>query len=142
MKEKNENNSLNEHIKRIKYRVNYVINESPKYRSLVNDNEEFDSVPDSIYATEDGQPVPNQGLTMREAGDQQPPEKPGGGEAPVEPHIDDPVGGDDAPVPAFDKTGGDEQIKNLEQEQERLQNVVMEEKQNKGLIGTIISWFK
>ncbi len=36
----------------------------------------------------------------------------------------------------------DEQIKNIEQEQERLQNVVMEEKQNKGLIGTIISWFK
>jgi len=36
----------------------------------------------------------------------------------------------------------DEQVKNLETEQERLQKVVMEEKENKGLIGAIISWFK
>lgn len=35
-----------------------------------------------------------------------------------------------------------EQIQNIESEQERLQNLVVKEKNNKGLIGTILSWFK
>ena len=42
--EKNDNN-LNEHLRRIKYFTDYKINESPKYRPLVGNNETFDQVP-------------------------------------------------------------------------------------------------
>jgi hypothetical protein len=42
--EKNDNN-LNEHLRRIKYFTDYKISESPKYRPLVGNNENFDQVP-------------------------------------------------------------------------------------------------
>jgi len=112
MKNEKNDNLLAEHLRKIKFRVGYKINESPKYRPLVGDNEEFDSVPDSNYMTRDGQSVPtSQGLTM-EAGDQEDVPKPEGQEPPApsndEPqNINAPI---DAPVPAFDKTGGDSQI--------------------------------
>ena len=122
MKNEKKDNLLAEHIRKIKYRVDYKINESPKYRPLVNDNEEFDAVPDSIYATKDGQPMPTgQGLSMREAGGQQDAPKPEGQEPPA-PSNDQPQNADvpqagapagapvDAPVPEFDKTGGNSQL--------------------------------
>ena len=117
MKNEKKDNLLAEHLRKIKYRVDYKINETPKYRPLVNDNEDFDAVPDSIYATKDGQPVPtSQGLT-NEAGDQEDAPKPEG-EQPPAPSNDQPQNTDapqagapiDAPVPAFDKTGGDSQL--------------------------------
>ena len=126
MKNEKSDNLLAEHLRKIKYRVAYKINESPKYHPLVGDNEEFDSVPDSNYMTRDGQPVPSsQGLTM-EAGEQQDAPKPEG-QMPPAPSNDQPQNADipqagvppeagaptppvDAPVPAFDKTGGDEQL--------------------------------
>jgi hypothetical protein len=118
MKNEKKDNLLAEHLRKIKYRVDYKINESPKYRPLVNDNEEFDAVPDSIYATKDGQPMPTgQGLSMREAGDQEDAPKPEGQEPPA-PSNDQPQNADapqagapvDAPVPPFDKTGGNDQL--------------------------------
>ena len=89
-----EEKNLSEEIRKIKYRVDYKINESPKYRPLVSSNEEFDKVPSLIN-----------GVT-NEAGDEEDAEKPGGGEQPPAPSNDKPIG-IDAPVPAFDKTGGD-----------------------------------
>lgn len=81
--EKKKNILLEEQLRKIKYRVDYKINESPKYRPLVNSNEEFDAVP----------------LT-NEAGDQE--DAPLAQEKePVEPTTDVPAGVDDAPVPAF-----------------------------------------
>ena len=121
MKNEKKDNLLAEHLRKIMYRVDYKINESPKYRPLVNDNEEFDAVPDSIYATKDGQPVPtSQGLT-NEAGDQEGMPKPEGQEPPAPsndqpqntnaPQAGAPAGAPvDAPVPEFDKTGGDSQL--------------------------------
>jgi hypothetical protein len=89
MKNEKKGNLLDEHLRKIKYRVGYKINESPKYRPLVNDGEEFDKIP----------------LT-NEAGEQEDAEKAGGGEQPPVPSNDQPQN-TDAPVPAFDKTGGD-----------------------------------
>jgi len=107
-------NLSEEHLRKIKHRVGYEINESPRYRPLVTDGEEFDEVPNTNpNATIEGQPVPTgQNLTMMEAGDQEPPEMEG--EAPPAPSNDQPVGMDDAPAPAFDQTGGTEQIDNPE----------------------------
>jgi len=87
---KNENlGNLSEEIRKIKYRVGYKINESPKYRPLVGNNEEFDAVP----------------VLTNEAGEQEDAEKVGGGEQPPAPSNDQPVDAT-APVPAFDKEAG------------------------------------
>ena len=115
-------NLSEEHLRKIKYRFGYKINESPKYRPLVGDNEEFDSVPDSNYMTRDGQPVPPTEPMTNEAGDQEDVPKPEG-QVPPAPSNDQPQNTDapqagapaggapvDAPVPAFDKTGGNEQL--------------------------------
>jgi hypothetical protein len=121
MKNDKKDSLLEEHLRKIKYRVGYKINESPKYRPLVGDNEEFDSVPDSNYMTRDGQPVPPTEPMTNEAGDQEDVPKPEGQEPPapsndVPQNTDAPQGGApvDAPVPAFDKTGGNDQLENPE----------------------------
>lgn len=92
MKKENINN-LSEEIRKIKYRVGYKINETPKYRPLVGTNEEFDEIPQ---------------LTS-EAGEQEDAPKPAGGETPPAPtNADAPAGAPaETPVPAFDKTGGE-----------------------------------
>ena len=92
MENKKNNNLSEEHLRKIKHRVGYIINESPKYRPLVTDGEEFDEVPNiNPNATLGGQPVPTgQNLSMQEAGDQEPPIKPEG-EQPPEPDIDNTV---------------------------------------------------
>lgn len=79
-----------EYLRKFKHRVEYKVNESPKYRPLVGIDEEFDEVPE---------------LT-NEAGEQEDAQKPEGAVPPA-PSNDQPLGGMDAPVPAFDKTGGD-----------------------------------
>jgi hypothetical protein len=86
--EDKKDNLLTEHLRKIKYRVGYKINESPKYRPLVGSNEQFDAIP----------------AVTNEAGEQEDAEKPGGGEVPPAPSNDQPVGMD-APVPAFAETG-------------------------------------
>lgn len=80
--------SLNEQLRKIQHHTYYKINESPRYRPLINNGEEFDDVP----------------VLTNEAGEQEDAEKPGGGEVPPEPSNDQPMTGD-APVPAFDDTG-------------------------------------
>jgi hypothetical protein len=90
MKNEKSDNLLAEHLRKIKYRVGYKLNESPKYRPLVNNGDEFDAVP----------------KLTNEAGDQEDAPKAGGGEQPPAPSNDQPQS-TDAPVPAFDKTGGD-----------------------------------
>jgi len=95
MEDKKKDNLFEEHLRKIKYRVDYKINESPKYRYRPM-GEEFDQVP----------------LT-NEAGDQEDAMKPEG-DVPPAPSNDQPLAGGapapDAPVPAFDKTGGEEQL--------------------------------
>jgi len=92
MKKEKKDILLEEHLRKIKYRVDYIINESPKYRPLVSNGEEFDEVPN---------------LT-NEAGEQEDAEKPGGGQTPPAPSNDLPVdtgmppaemGGQDAGMP-------------------------------------------
>jgi hypothetical protein len=91
---KSENKSIlsEEHLRKIKYRTGYRISESPKYRPLVNDGEEFDEMP----------------VITNEAGDQEDAEKPGGGQVPPAPSNDEPLETGMPPEPAFDK-GGEEQ---------------------------------
>ena len=43
---KDKNLLSEEHLRKIMHRSGYKINESPRYRSLVNDGEEFDTIPD------------------------------------------------------------------------------------------------
>jgi len=89
--DKKKNILLEEHLRKIKHRTEYKINESPRYRPLVSNGEEFDEVP----------------VLTNEAGDQEDAEKPGGGEVPPAPSNDQPMTGD-APVPAFDQEGGED----------------------------------
>lgn len=76
-----------EHLRKIKHRVDYKINESPKYRPLVGMHEEFDEIPE---------------LT-NEAGEQEDAKKPEGNILPA-PSNDEPIGEpSNTPVPEFDK---------------------------------------
>ena len=43
MKNTKKTNLSDEHIRKIKHRFDYIINESPKYQRLVGDDEEFKS---------------------------------------------------------------------------------------------------
>ena len=90
---KNENLlNLSEEIRKIKYRVDYKINETPKYRPLVGSNEEFDEVP----------------VITNEAGEQEEAPKPEGNVPPA-PSNDQPVGiPAPTPEPAFDQGGAPE----------------------------------
>jgi hypothetical protein len=80
-----------EYLRKFKHRSGYVISESPKYRPLVTDNEEFDEIP----------------MLTNEAGDEE--DAPKQGQIPSEPSNDQPQNADapETPVPAFDaETGG------------------------------------
>ena len=89
MKNDKKTNLSESHLRKILYRNDYIIGESPRYRPLVSDGEEFDNVP----------------ILTNEAGEQEDAEIPGGGSAPAEPSNDQPVGMDDAPVPEYAETG-------------------------------------
>jgi hypothetical protein len=79
-----------EYLRKFRHRAGYVINESPKYRPLVSDGEEFDEVP----------------VLTNEAGEQEDAEKQG--QVPPAPSNDVPQGADtpETPVPAFDAEAG------------------------------------
>lgn len=85
--EKKKDILLEEHLRKIKHRFGYQINESPKYHPLISTNEEFDEVP----------------ALTNEAGEQEDAPKPEGQEPPA-PSNDQPVGAE-TPVPAFDQAG-------------------------------------
>lgn len=72
-KKNKEKQSLKEHIEEIKYRSNYNISETPKYKAIIDDNMEFDEVPSNNYMTQGGFPSPNPGGTdayLEEQGDE------------------------------------------------------------------------
>jgi len=79
-----------EYLRKFKHRTGYVISESPKYRPLVSDSEEFDEIP----------------VLTNEAGEQEDAEKQG--QVPPAPSNDVPQGADapETPVPAFDAEAG------------------------------------
>jgi hypothetical protein len=81
-----------EYLRKFRHRAGYVINESPKYRPLVSDGEEFDEIP----------------VLTNEAGEQEDAEKQG--QVPPAPSNDVPQGADapESPVPAFDAEAGGE----------------------------------
>jgi len=72
MENEKNNKLLDEQLRNFKFRVDYRISESPKYRALVQDGEEFDNVP-----------------MTNEAGEQEDAEIPGGGMTPPEATADD-----------------------------------------------------
>lgn len=75
------NKILSEHLNKIKHRFDYQINESPRYRPVVEKEEfEFDDIPQVNYMTQDGMPVPNVGGSDAYIEEQGPAEK-----KPVEP---------------------------------------------------------
>jgi len=89
MANEKKSNLSEEYLRKFKHRSGYVISESPKYRPLVTDNEEFDEIP------------------MLEVGDEE--DVPKQGQAPPAPSNDQPQNADapETPVPAFDaETGG------------------------------------
>jgi len=95
-----------EHLRKIKFRTDYKVNESARYRRLVSDGEEFDEVPNTNpYATQSGMPVPTSpNFTNEQEGDE--PEEEG--LAPEMPDTED-VGAEDAPdVPDFVEPGDEE----------------------------------
>lgn len=123
MKEKKE--SLNEHIKEIKRRIKYRINETPRYTPLSED--EFDDLPVEIYATQDGHPVPNVGGTdayLEEQGNEdeipapegptEPVAEPSNAPAPVEDDI--PAPEEEMPMPPPE--GGEEMEVGMEATEE------------------------
>ena len=61
MSQEMKKNSLKEHLEQIKYRVNYNISETPRYKPVIEDDMEFDEIPSNTYATQDGFPMPNVG---------------------------------------------------------------------------------
>ena len=90
MKKDKKLNLSEEHLEMIKYRSGYRISESARYRPLVSDADVYDNVP----------------VLAAEATDQEDAPKPEGS-VPPEPSNREPVGIDDAPVPAYDETEGD-----------------------------------
>lgn len=66
MKDSKSSKHFKEGLRKFKHRVGYTINESPRYRSLVGSNEEFDEIP----------------TITNEAGNQENAPKLGGGEVP------------------------------------------------------------
>lgn len=92
MKNEKKDKLFEEGLKKFKYRVGYKINETPRYRPLIGNNEQFDNLPTEIYNTDDGQAVPSSPNFQNEVGDQEDAEKPGGGEKPAEPSNDQPLG--------------------------------------------------
>lgn len=86
MKDENKNILHEEELKKFKYRVEYKVNESPRYRPLVGMDEVFDEVP-----------------KIEEAGDQEEAPKEAGGEVPPAPSNDVPQEAE-PPVPDFDNS--------------------------------------
>lgn len=107
MENKKKDNLFEEHLRKIKHRVNYTINESPKYRPAMG--EVYDEMPLTNEAgePETGEPegdIPPAPKTPPPAGN----DPMAGGTPPTPPApAGAPTGAPEPPVPAFDKTGGD-----------------------------------
>jgi len=82
MKNEIKDKLFEEGLKKFKHRVNYRVNESPRYRSLVGNNEQFDAIP----------------ALTNEADEQEDAPIPGGGMPPPEPGGDQPMGMGEPPA--------------------------------------------
>ena len=94
---KDKNLLSEEHVRKIMHRSGYKINESPRYRSLVNDGEEFDTIPDVNMGNRVGQGG-NFNTMVSEVGDEEEAEKMG----------TDPREPSNAPEPETAPEGGEE----------------------------------
>jgi len=81
-----------EQLREFKHRVDYKINETPKYRSLVNTGEQFDEIPKLTNEAGDQEDAP---LAQQKE--------------PVAPSNDLPIEAGQPPVPEFDAAGGGEE---------------------------------
>jgi len=61
MSGKSKDGSINEQINKLKYRFNYQISETPKYKAIIDDDMNFDDIPVGANATQDNQSIPNNG---------------------------------------------------------------------------------
>ena len=92
MANEKKSNLSEEYLRKFRHRSGYIISESPKYRPLVSDSEEFDEVP----------------VLTNEAGEQEDAPKPEG-QVPPAPSNDQPQGTQPpTPEPAFDAEAGTE----------------------------------
>lgn len=92
MANEKKSNLSEEYLRKFRHRSGYIISESPKYRPLVSDGEEFDEVP----------------VLTNEAGEQEDAPKPEG-QVPPAPSNDQPQGTQPpTPEPAFDAEAGTE----------------------------------
>jgi hypothetical protein len=91
MEKDKKTNLSEEHLRKIKYRFGYKINETARYSPLTNANEVFDEIP----------------TLKNEAGDQEDAPKPGGGEMPPAPTNDLPQGTDTSTLPGPEGGAGE-----------------------------------
>ena len=92
MANEKKSNLSEEYLRKFRHRSGYIISESPKYRPLVSDGEEFDEVP----------------VLTNEVGEQEDAPKPEG-QVPPAPSNDQPQGTQPpTPEPAFDAEAGQE----------------------------------
>lgn len=89
----NEKNVLmEEFVNEFKRRTSYAIDETVRYKKVEEVDNQYDDVPDNIYATQDGIPSPNiphmmedeEEVNPEEVGDPTPEGPPGGEEEPME----------------------------------------------------------
>jgi len=126
---------LEEQLRKFKYRTEYKINESPRYRSLISTDEEFDNMPEltNEAGEQEDAPKPEGEVPTEPSNDQPiglgtpPPET---GEAPVDIPLDvpPPTGGPaDAPVDAMGDTGDSMEMPqtNPGQEVDTIQNDII-----------------
>jgi len=106
MKKKEKNILSETHLRKIKYRIGYQISESARY-NLMDNTDEFDIIPLTNEAENDAEKETGNNIEANPNQENNPPIQP-------EPPLNEPV--IDAPVPAFDTTGGDSgEIPNLEE---------------------------
>lgn len=91
MANEKKSNLSEEYLRKFRHRSGYIISESPKYRPLVSDGEEFDEVP----------------VLTNEVGEQEDAPKPEG-QVPPAPSNDLPQNAEPTPEPAFDAEAGQE----------------------------------
>ncbi len=97
MANEKKNNLSEEYLRKFRHRAGYIISETPKYRPLVGDNEEFDEVP----------------VITNEAGEQEDAPKPEGQEPSTPSNMQPQNTKPSSPTPVFDKEVSNKQPTNM-----------------------------
>lgn len=98
---KDKKNLNEQHLDEIKFRFKYRINETPKYKPMMNDESVYDELPNAVYMTQDGQPSPHIPTQLEEV-DEDPTD-----DSPEVPDENAPEGEEEIPSP---EEGGEPQI--------------------------------